>query len=81
MAMQRERLNAALRGLSDEGRSRRFEPVRAWQTAAEHWTARKVIRRVISHERFHTAEIRQRLSWLVIGLPRFHLEPAQGVSS
>jgi hypothetical protein len=26
---------------------------------------------VISHERFHTAEIRQRLSWLQVGVPRF----------
>jgi hypothetical protein len=28
-----------------------------------------VIRRVISHERFHTAEIRQRLCWLLVGIP------------
>jgi hypothetical protein len=30
-----------------------------------------VVRRVIAHERFHTAEIRQRLAWLLVGVPSF----------
>jgi hypothetical protein len=60
-----------MRSLTSEDLGRRFEPQRAWQSSPEHWTARKVIRRVIGHERFHTAEIRQRLSWLLLGVPRF----------
>jgi hypothetical protein len=68
---ERTLLVETLRSLSAEDRARRFSPQRAWQSAPEHWTARKVIRRVISHERFHTAEIRQRLSWLQVGVPRF----------
>jgi hypothetical protein len=45
--------------------------VRSWQETAEHWTARKVVRRVIAHERFHTAEIRQRQGWILLGVPDF----------
>jgi hypothetical protein len=71
LTLQRERLIGALRALPDDQRMRRFEPVRSWQSGPEHWAARKVVRRVISHERFHTAEIRQRLSWLLVGVPRF----------
>jgi hypothetical protein len=71
---ERSRLVDALRALSAVDRARRFEPIRSWQSAPEHWTARKVIRRVISHERFHTAEIRQRLSWLLVGVPHFRRE-------
>jgi hypothetical protein len=71
LALQRERLEDALGRLPAEDRGRRFEPVRSWQASPEHWTARKVIRRVISHERFHTAEIRQRLAWLLVGVPDF----------
>ena len=33
------------------------------------WTARKVMRRIISHKRFHTREIEQRLAWLTLGVP------------
>jgi hypothetical protein len=32
---------------------------------------RKVLRRTISHERFHTKEIEQRLAWLLLGVPDF----------
>ena len=32
--------------------------------------ARKVVRRMLAHERFHTAEIQQRLSWLQLGVPQ-----------
>jgi hypothetical protein len=69
--VHRSRLVATLRSLNADDRARRFEPVRSWQETPEHWTARKVIRRVISHERFHTAEIQQQLSWLLVGVPRF----------
>jgi hypothetical protein len=68
-AVQRALLVAMLRSLSEQDRTRRFAPIRSWQDAPEYWTARKVIRRVISHERFHTAEIRQRLCWLLVGIP------------
>jgi len=71
LATQRLRLVETLRSLADEDADRLFKPQRAWQDRPEHWTARKVIRRVISHERFHTAEIRQRLAWLLVGVPRF----------
>jgi hypothetical protein len=30
---------------------------------------RKVMRRIISHKRFHTREIEQRLAWLTLGVP------------
>ena len=60
-----------LRSLSEDERGRVYRPIRPWQQAPELWTARKVIRRVISHERFHTAEIRQRIAWIHVGVPDF----------
>jgi hypothetical protein len=33
------------------------------------WSARKVIRRIINHQRFHTREVEQRLCWLALGVP------------
>ena len=33
------------------------------------WTARKAIRRILNHQRFHTREIQQRLAWLTLGVP------------
>ena len=69
MALQRDRLVEMLRGLDGDARGRVYRPIRSWQNAPEVWTARKVVRRVISHERFHTAEIRQRMSWLLLGVP------------
>jgi hypothetical protein len=71
LGAERVKLVESLRALSDASRARLFEPIRPWQSAPERWTARKVTRRVISHERFHTAEIRQRLTWLHLGVPRF----------
>ena len=58
-----------LRSLTDDERSRVFQPVRPSRTTAEEWTVRKLVRRVISHERAHTAEIWQRRSWVLIGAP------------
>jgi hypothetical protein len=74
LASQRSRLIDTMISLRASDRGRRFEPVRPWRSKPEHWTARKVIRRVVSHERFHTAEIRQQLSWLLVGMPRFRGE-------
>jgi hypothetical protein len=71
LAGERDSLVRALRALRPEDRGRRFEPQRPWQSSPEHWTARKVLRRAIAHERFHTAEIRQRLAWLLLGVPEF----------
>lgn len=34
-----------------------------------YWSARKVVRRIVAHKRFHTREIQQRLSWLTLGVP------------
>jgi hypothetical protein len=59
-----------LRALSDDDRSRAWMPVRPGRTVAEEWTARKVVRRIISHERGHAAEVRQRLTWVLLGPPR-----------
>jgi hypothetical protein len=58
-----------LRTLSDKERStvyRRPDPRRGGEAA---WSARKVVRRLINHERFHTKEIEQRLAWLLLALP------------
>jgi hypothetical protein len=37
--------------------------------AEMEWTARKVMKRIISHTRFHTKEVEQRISWLTLGVP------------
>ena len=71
LAAHRASLIATLQSLGADDRGRLFKPQRVWQDRPEDWTVRKVIRRVISHERFHTAEIRQRISWLLVGVPRF----------
>jgi hypothetical protein len=69
---QRALLIALLRALPQLDRGRVFRRRMPWQESGEeHWTARKVVRRVISHERFHIAEIRQRLSWALVGVPEF----------
>jgi hypothetical protein len=59
-----------LRALSDHDLSRTWRPVRPGRTAAEEWTVRKIFRRTISHERVHTAEVAQRRSWVLLGIPR-----------
>jgi hypothetical protein len=71
LAYERELTVARLHGLSVEERASAFRPRRPWQDRPEEWTARKAIRRIISHERFHTKEIQQRLAWLLLGLPDF----------
>ncbi|MEX2225905.1 MAG: DinB family protein [Dehalococcoidia bacterium] len=69
-ATERARTLRRLRAMSDEERSRRWMPVRPGRTAAEEWTVRKVMRRIIAHEREHAAEVRLRLTWVLLGLPR-----------
>ena len=78
-ALQRERLVGALRGLSPGDRGRVFTRRLPWQAEGEErWAPRKVVRRVISHERFHTAEIQQRLAWVLVGVPEFRLTKMVG---
>jgi hypothetical protein len=71
LEFQRERTLERLRTLSDRELSRVYRPRRTWQDGSEMWTVRKALRRIISHERFHTAEIQQRLTWLLLGVPEF----------
>jgi DinB family protein len=67
---QRQRAIARLRSLTEPELAARWERRHSWQTqGAEHWTVRKALRRFISHERFHTREIEQRLAWLLLGTP------------
>jgi hypothetical protein len=42
---------------------------RPGQPEGTGWTARKSIRRLIGHVRFHAREIEQRLCWLALGVP------------
>jgi hypothetical protein len=58
-----------LRAMDEESLSRSYWPVRPGRTVPEEWTARKVLARLISHERVHTAEIWQRRSWVLLGTP------------
>jgi hypothetical protein len=67
-ATERARTLDLLRSLGDEARSRVYRPVRPGRTAPEEWTVRKLVRRVISHERHHAAEVRQRRAWLLLGV-------------
>ena len=68
-ADERKRTLEVLRALSDSERSRVYHPVRPGRLAGEEWTVRKFFRRVISHERAHAAEILQRRTWLLLGVP------------
>lgn len=79
LTAQRERVEAMLSALPAEHRGRVFAPQRPWQDGAERWTARKVVRRIVGHERFHTAEIQQRLTWVLLGTPT--LRRASGESA
>lgn len=69
-AAEREKTAALLRSLSDEERGRVYRPLRPGQRVPEEWTVRKVVRRIISHERAHAAEIIQRRTWILLGPPR-----------
>ncbi len=60
---------ALLRSLSDEQRARLYRPIRPGVAAPGHWTVRKAVRRMIAHERAHAAEIQQRRTWILLGVP------------
>lgn len=68
-AAERAHTVALLRSLMDDERTRTFRPIHPSRDVAEEWTGRKVLRRIIAHERAHTAEIMQRRTWLFLGLP------------
>ncbi len=57
-----------LRALGDEKRSGVFKRLNARGIEGE-WTARKALRRMVNHVRFHTREVEQRLCWLTLGVP------------
>jgi predicted RNase H-like HicB family nuclease len=58
-----------LRALSDEALGKLYVRVNQRSGAEMEWTARKVMKRIISHTRFHTKEVEQRISWLTLGVP------------
>ncbi len=61
LEMERRTAGARLRQLTEAERSEVFYP-RLWTRQPEEpWTARKVMRRFLEHEREHTAQIRQML--------------------
>ena len=59
-----------LNGLPATERGRVFHPLRPGAAEPEAWTLRKVIRRIISHDRAHHAEIVQRWTWVLLGAPK-----------
>jgi hypothetical protein len=77
-AAERGRTVELLRSLNEAGRGRVFRSRRPGRTIAEEWTVRKVVRRIISHERAHTAEIVQRRTWLLLGVPQIGRQKAEG---
>jgi hypothetical protein len=66
---EREITIGIMRSLSMLDRTRVFQPLRPGQTTPDAWTLRKAIRRIISHERVHAAEVVQRWSWTLLGTP------------
>lgn len=65
----------ALRRAATAGLDRVWHPVRPHPARPQpvvpgDWTIRKVLRRLISHDRDHAAEILQRRTWLLLGVPK-----------
>jgi hypothetical protein len=60
---------ARLQALSDADRGRVFSRANPRGGPDIEWSARKTIRRIINHERFHAKEIEQRLAWLILAVP------------
>ncbi len=56
-----------LRALNDETLGRLYK--RTGPRGEMEWTVRKVMRRMVSHKRFHTKEVQQRICWLTLGVP------------
>jgi hypothetical protein len=69
-ASERSRTLELLRSMDDEALSRVYHPVRPSRQAHEPWTVRKVVRRLVSHDRTHAAEVQQRRTWVLLGAPR-----------
>lgn len=59
---------ARLRSLNDEELAGTVY-MSAGPRGEAHWTARKALRRVVNHQRFHYKEMQQRLCWLTLGIP------------
>ncbi len=59
LGMERRTAIARLRQLTDEERSQVFYPAHWTRHPEEPWTARKVLRRFLEHEREHTAQVRE----------------------
>jgi len=68
LAMERRTVLEQLRGLDEVQRSSVFYPVVWTDHPEEGWTARKVLRRFVEHEREHTRQIEALLA--SIGVPR-----------
>lgn len=68
-AEERQRTLAALRAAVADGPAV-YRVTRPGRDAPEEWSVRKVVRRILSHDRAHTAEIAQRLTWPLLGVPR-----------
>jgi uncharacterized damage-inducible protein DinB len=67
---ERQRARERLRSLSDAELAGSWERRQPWAAqGVEQWSVRKVLRRMIAHERFHTREIEQTLAWLLLGAP------------
>ncbi|HLF79331.1 MAG TPA: hypothetical protein VJB57_17755 [Dehalococcoidia bacterium] len=59
---------ARIRALNDEERAGTVYRITGPRGESE-WTARKSLRRILNHQRFHTREVQQRLAWLTLGVP------------
>jgi DinB family protein len=59
---------ARIRSMNDEELAGTVYKVPGRSGEAE-WTARKALRRVLNHQRFHLKEMQQRLCWLTLGIP------------
>jgi hypothetical protein len=68
-AAERGATNDLLRSLDPSSLARVYQPLHPGRTEASDWTVRKVMRRIISHDRVHHAEVLQRRSWLLLGVP------------
>lgn len=62
LEMERRTAVARLRQLTNEERSQVFYPSHWTRHPEEPWTARKVLRRFLEHEREHTAQVREVLA-------------------
>jgi hypothetical protein len=69
-ANERAQTVDAMRAVAPMDRVRVFLPLRPGASEPERWTLHKVVRRIISHERAHTAELAERRTWAYLGVPR-----------